>query len=182
MGHLFHIVWWIFKRASGKVAEMDHFEYLYIFLFRQINIDYSICEALKRFPNCRAALIIYDICCQWCKHFRERVSESEFLEIWEGIEITPAVGKWHLAAHIRECFCKFSLNFVEGAAEVEGEILETLWSGLDEIAGLTQGMSISHRQEVLDDYINDSNWKKLLRIRTYTIQIDWRDRIHYPSS
>ena len=85
--------------------------------------------------------------------------------MWDRIVITPAVGKWHLAAHIRECFAKFSLNFIEGSAQVDGEIMETLWSGLDLIAGLTQVMSISHRQEVLDDYMNDSNWKKLLRIR-----------------
>jgi len=32
------------------------------------------------------------------------------------------------------CFPKFSLNFVEGAGEVDGEILETLWSPLDEVA------------------------------------------------
>jgi hypothetical protein len=73
-------------------------------------------------------------------------------------------GKWHLAAHIAECFPKFTLNFVEGAGQVEGEILETLWSPLDEVAGLTQAMSVAHRQEVLDAYINDSNWKKIVRI------------------
>jgi len=133
---------------------------------RQINIDYAICEALKRFPRRRAALIIYDICCQWFTNFRKRVSESEWLEIWDDLDITAAVGKWHLAAHIRGCFAKFSLNFIEGSAQVDGEIMETLWSGLDLIAGITQGMTIAHRQEVLDDYINDSNWKKLLKLRT----------------
>jgi hypothetical protein len=91
------------------------------------------------------------------------VSESEFLELWDSLEITGAVGKWHLATHIAECFPKFTLNFVEGAGQVEGEILETLWSGLDEITGLAQAMSIAHHQEVIDEYMNDSNWRKLLR-------------------
>ena len=127
-------------------------------------MDYSICEALKRFPRHQLALIIYDICCQWCIHFRERVSQSEFLELWESFEITPAVGKWHLAAHISKCFYRFSLNFIEGAAQVEGEILETLWSVLDDVAGITQSMSVAHRQEVLDDYMNDSNWRKTIRM------------------
>jgi Kyakuja-Dileera-Zisupton transposase len=90
--------------------------------------------------------------------------------MWDDIDITPAVGKWHLAAHVRECFAKFSLNFIEGSAEVDGEIMETLWSGLDLIAGITQGMTIAHRQEVLDDYINDSNWKKLLHLRRSSIK------------
>jgi hypothetical protein len=111
------------------------------------------------------ALIVYDICCQWSIHFRQRVSESKFLELWDSLEIIGAVGKWHLAAHIPECFPKFSLNFVEGSGEVEGEILETLWSGLDEIAGMTQAMSIAHHQEVIDEYMNDSNWRKIIRMR-----------------
>ena len=132
--------------------------------YRQANMDYSICQALKRFPQHTLALVIYDICCQWCIHFHDCVSESEFLEVWESLEITPAVGKWHLAAHVAACFHKFSLNFIEGAAQVEGEIMEILWSGLDEVAGLTQGMSLAHHQEVLDDYMNDSNWRKILRI------------------
>ena len=92
------------------------------------------------------------------------MSESEFLEFWESLEITPAVRKWHLAAHVPECFYKFSLNFIEGTAEFEGEIMETLWSVLDEVAGLTQGMSLAHRQEILDEYMNDSNWRKIMRI------------------
>ncbi|KIM76564.1 hypothetical protein PILCRDRAFT_77687, partial [Piloderma croceum F 1598] len=87
-----------------------------------------------------------------------------FLELWESLEITGAVGKWHLAAHIAECFSKFTLNFVEGAGQVDGEILETLWSPLDEVAGLTQAMSIAHHQEFLDACINDSNWWKIIRI------------------
>jgi hypothetical protein len=97
-------------------------------------MDYSICQALKHFPGHVQALIVYDICCQWSIHFRQRVSESKFLELYDSMEITGAVGKWHLATHIPECFPKFSLNFVEGSSELNGEILETLWSKLDEIA------------------------------------------------
>jgi len=128
-------------------------------------MDYSICQALKRFPHHVQALIIYDICCQWSLHFRQHVSESKFLELFDSLEITGAVGKWHLAAHIPECFPKFSLNFVEGTGEVDGEILEMLWSPLDEIAGLTQAMSIPHAQEVIDDHMNNSNWRKIIRMR-----------------
>lgn len=128
-------------------------------------MDYSICQALKRFPGHVQALIVYDICCQWSIHFRQRVSESEFLELYDSLEIIGAVGKWHLAAHIPECFPKFSLNFVKGAGEVDGEILETLWSGLDEVAGMAQAMSIAHHQEVIDEHMKDSNWRKIIRIR-----------------
>src|ERR1700733_15366999 len=133
-------------------------------------MDYSICQALKRFPGHVQALIVYDICCQWSIHFRQRISESDFLERYDSMEITGAIGKWHLAAHIPECFPKFSLNFVE----VEGEILETLWSGLDEIARMTQAMSIVHYQEVIDEYMNDSNWRKIIRMRRYLFYMHHR--------
>lgn len=131
---------------------------------RQINIDYSICQALKLFPQHGQALVIYDICCQWIVHFRERVLQSESLELRDSLDVIGAVGKWHLAAHVPACFPRFTLNFVEGAGQVEGEILETLWSGLDEVAGLAQAMSISHHQETLDEYMNDNNWRKIIRM------------------
>jgi hypothetical protein len=35
---------------------------------------------------------------------------------------------------------------------------------MHEIAGLAQAMSIAHHQEVIDEYMNDSNWQKMLRI------------------
>jgi hypothetical protein len=132
-------------------------------------MDYSICQALKRFPWHLLVLIIYDICCQWIIHFRERVSESEFLELSDSIGITGAIGKFHLAAHIPECFPLFTLNFIEGAGQVDGEILETLWSNMDEVAGLAQAMSLAHHQEVVDDHMNDSNWRKMIRTGTSNI-------------
>ncbi|KAI6008480.1 hypothetical protein EDC04DRAFT_2907147 [Pisolithus marmoratus] len=59
------------------------------------------------------------------------------------LEIVPAVGKFHLAAHKLSCFPRYSLNFIKGAGHLDGEILETL-------------------QEVYDDHMRDSNWKKLV--------------------
>ena len=94
------------------------------------------------------------------------MADSDFLELPDFMEITGAVGKWHLAAHIRECFPKYTLNFIEGAGQVDGEILETLWSRLDEIAGLAQSMSIANHQETIDEHMNDNNWQKTIRMGT----------------
>ena len=80
------------------------------------------------------------------------------------LDIIGVVGKWHLAEHIPSCFLKFTLNSVEGAAQVDGEIMETLWSGLDEVARLAQAMSLAHHQETIDEYMNDSNWRKIVCI------------------
>src|SRR5258705_2986474 len=120
-------------------------------------MGYSICQALKRFPRWVQALIIYDICCQWSIHFRQCVSESEFLEISDTLDITGAIGKWHLAAHIPECFPKFTLNFIEGAGQVDGEILETLWSNMDEVAGVSPVKLDSHYHGTTDGDYDDSN-------------------------
>src|SRR5258705_12357211 len=127
-------------------------------------MDYSICQALKRFPGHLIALIIYDICCQWIIHFRERVSESEFLELCASIEIVGAVGKFHLAAHIPECFHKFTLNFIEGAGEVDGKILETLWSDMDGVAGFAQAMSGCHHQEGVVDNMSVCNLGEIIHV------------------
>ena len=51
---------------------------------------------------------------------------------------------------------------MEGSGQLDGEILEALWASLDKVVGSTRSMSCAHRQEVLDDYMNDSNWKKLV--------------------
>ena len=58
------------------------------------------------------------------------------------------------------CFAKFSLNFIQGIGQVDGKILETLWSVTNKIAGTTRAMGKLHRSEVLDDDMYDSNWKK----------------------
>ena len=107
---------------------------------RQINMDYSVCQALKRFPGHDKALIIYDICCQWIINFRRRVAKTTTLELVDSLEIMGAIGKWHLAAHIPSCFSTY------------------------EIARLAQAMSASHHQETVDKYMNDSNWRKAVRI------------------
>ena len=45
-----------------------------------------------------------------------------------------------------------------------GEILETLWSATNKVAGTTRAMGKSHQSEVLDDNMYDSNQKKWVGI------------------
>ena len=76
------------------------------------------------------------------------------------MKIFGAIGKFHLVDHVDSCFSKFTLNFMKGAGHIDGEILETLWSGMNKVSGAARSMSKAHRQETLDDYMRDSNWKK----------------------
>ncbi|KAG1877467.1 hypothetical protein F4604DRAFT_1680133 [Suillus subluteus] len=132
---------------------------------RQMNMDYSICNAVK-YPSgdIGSALIIYDVACQWSIHFRERVDQSYHLSLPPSIKILPAIGKFHLSAHKLLCFPRFSLNFITGAGHIDGEILETLWAPFNKISPTSRSMTLAHRKEVLDDHMRDSNWKKLVGI------------------
>jgi hypothetical protein len=126
-----------------------------------MNIDYAICQALgHNSVGLSEALIAYDVACQWSIHFEERVNQSAHLTLPNGLSYIPAVGKFHLAAHVPSCFAQFSLNFVQGAGQQDGEVLETLWSGLNKAAGSTRAMTKPYRQEMVDAHMLDSNWKK----------------------
>jgi hypothetical protein len=82
--------------------------------------------------------------------------------LWEHFQLTLAIGKFHLGAHIKECFRKFSLNFIRGTRQIDGEIMETLWFILDKVSGITWSMLWTHRQEILDDCMDDGNFKKFV--------------------
>jgi hypothetical protein len=130
-----------------------------------MNIDYSICQALCfNTSGFEEALVEYDVACSWSINFHKRLSASPYLTVPMDLNIVPAVGKFHLASHKGDCFAKYSLNFVEGAGQQDGEILETLWSSLNKASGSIRAMSKAHRQEMLDDHMLDSNWKKMVHI------------------
>ena len=131
---------------------------------RQMSIDYAVCQSLCSLAGNPRVITIYDVACQWSRNFKRRVQGSKYLDIPADLEVVPAVGKWHLGAHVVDCFPKFSLNFIQGIGQVDGEILETLWSTTNKVAGTTRAMGKSHRSEVLDDNMYDSNWKKWVGI------------------
>ncbi|KAG1778007.1 hypothetical protein EV702DRAFT_968763, partial [Suillus placidus] len=132
---------------------------------RHMNIDYSICNAITQAANSiDNSLIIYDVGCQWNLHFGERVDNCPGLTLPDNTEIVAAVGKFHLSAHKLACFARYSLNFTLGAAQVDGEILETLWAPFNKISPTACSMSQAHCQEILDDHMRNSNWKKLVGI------------------
>lgn len=159
------IALWTSRKERGKPeiagvhAEVDCID------SRQVNIDYSVCQALRwcseGLVKCR---IIYDIACQYHKKFKQRVQLGRYLGIPEDLLLEWAIGKFHIGGHILDCFPEFSLNFILGAAQIDGEILETLWAALNKISGSTRAMSKAHRSEVLNAHMNDSNWKKLVGI------------------
>jgi Kyakuja-Dileera-Zisupton transposase len=130
-----------------------------------MNIDYAICQALSyNTAGLSEALIEYDVACQWSINFTKRLQDSPTLRIPKGLSWISGVGKFHLGTHEQTCFAKFSLNFIQGAGQQDGEILETLWAPLNKISSSSRAMSTPGRQETVDDHMRDSNWKKATRI------------------
>ena len=63
---------------------------------RQINVDYAVCQSLNSMESGCQVVTIYDVACQWSRNFRRRVEASKYLDFPLGMELVPAVGKWHL--------------------------------------------------------------------------------------
>jgi Kyakuja-Dileera-Zisupton transposase len=163
--------WLLCASLSGGLPEGRKVGFAYFFKVfseagaRHMNIDYSVCNALQhRTEGMTASLVCYDIGCQWSINFLNRVKKSDHLSLPPGLDIISAVGKFHLGAHIPECFALYSLNFVDGAGQQDGEIIETLWSDTNRFSGSLRAMSKAHRHEVLDDIMRDSNWKKMVNM------------------
>lgn len=161
-------LWWISKKARGAYCIMLFIPQITsadMSYHRQMNMDYSLSSALSLTLNgLKRVFALYDIMCQYGVNLRRRFESSEFLSLPPDITIQHGIGIWHVNGHLPDCFCRFCPLFIKGAGNVDGEILETLWSSLNEISGSTRAMTASHRQEILDDHMNYSNWGKLVRI------------------
>jgi Kyakuja-Dileera-Zisupton transposase len=137
-GHLFPIQLLIFKR------EKREFPYPFVCLVKidptksQKNMDYSIFKALNfNMEGIEAALISYDVMCQWSVHMMERVASSDYLNLPDNLELKLAIGLFHIHGHQDTCLARYSPSFIEGGRQIDGETIETLWAPLNEITRST---------------------------------------------
>ena len=101
---------------------------------------------------------------------KDRVAGSSHLKIPDGLELRLGIGLFHIHGHQDPCLARYSPSFIEGGRQIDGETIETLWAPLNEISRSTRGMAMSHCREVIDDHMNNSNWKKLIDLgRLYLI-------------
>lgn len=123
-------------------------------------MDYALSQAFQQHKGIRTALVMYDIACQYSKHIQERFTIGPYLSWPSDLTVYWGIGLFHVHGHQSECLPKYSPSFIPGAGQVDGEIIETLWAPLNRISGSTRAMSTSHRKEVIDDHMNDANWRK----------------------
>ena len=129
-------------------------------------MDYSLSEALKNsnVTGLARILLIYDIMCQYFKRLNTRMEESQFITLPLGTAILHGISLFHVGGHLWQCFSHFSLTFIAGTGQVDGEILESLWSVPNKISPSTQIATHVGHIETLDDHMGDSNFKKMLDI------------------
>ena len=76
-------------------------------------MDYSIFNVLNfKMSGIEAALICYDVMCQWSVHMKERVADSRYLEIPDGLELRLGIGLFHIHGHHDACLARYSPSFI----------------------------------------------------------------------
>ncbi|KAI0690384.1 hypothetical protein C8T65DRAFT_523951, partial [Cerioporus squamosus] len=131
---------------------------------QQKNMDYCLYWVTQNLAGVVLLTVLYDIWCHYWIHLLRRFSNSPALSFPPGMVISGGIGQFHVHAHRRECYPRFSPNFIPGMGVVKNEIIESLWPDTNDIANSTRGMATGHCQESIDDHMNDSNWMKLTRL------------------
>ncbi|KAJ7838570.1 hypothetical protein B0H13DRAFT_1911683 [Mycena leptocephala] len=74
------------------------------------------------------------------------------------------IPKLHLHAHILACRLMFSLNFLAGAGQTDGEGIERPWANIGGVATSTREQGPGSRRDTLDDHWGYWNWNKLVTL------------------
>jgi len=78
-------------------------------------MDYSIFKALNfNMGEIEAALICYDVMCQWSIHMKDRVTGSRHLKVPDGLELRLGIGLFHIHGHQDTCLARYLPSFIEG--------------------------------------------------------------------
>lgn len=132
---------------------------------RQVNMDYALSQTmtLGGVEHIPRLLLLYDIMCQWGVHMKQRFTQNG-LSVPNVHEILRGVGIWHVYAHVNRCFGRYAPIYLKHVGLVDGEILETLWSLLNQVSESCQTMSLASREETINFHMNDINRKKNLEM------------------
>ncbi|KAJ7026230.1 hypothetical protein C8F04DRAFT_1268406 [Mycena alexandri] len=133
---------------------------------RYSNMDW-IFGAIMRWKNARQPKVIsYDIICQWFVKLFERLVKMppavRFLIVMNVFRFV--IPKMHIHSHTLACQLLFSLNFLVGAGQTDGEGIERPWANLGGVATSTREMGPGSRRDTLDSHLSFWNWIKLIGI------------------
>jgi hypothetical protein len=132
-----------------------------------VNMDYIFFSCLVG-TALLAVTVSYDIACQWSRNLLDRMARLPInMHLPETTKLTFRVPKFHLPAHVQKCWAPFSLNFTPGVGRTDGEGVERTWSSLNGVARCVSMMGPGGRMDTLDDFCNDHNWLKTMKIGTW---------------
>ncbi|KAJ7470638.1 hypothetical protein FB451DRAFT_1400216 [Mycena latifolia] len=133
---------------------------------RFANMDYVFASILKHKHEKLFKFISYDIICIWSKHLFDRLKALP-PNVWiavVGVLFRFTIPKMHIHAHTLICQLLFSLNYLLGAAETDGEGTERAWGTLGAVAASTRNVGPGARHDVLESQLSYWNWLKLVGI------------------
>ncbi|KAJ7693264.1 hypothetical protein B0H16DRAFT_1669558 [Mycena metata] len=130
---------------------------------RYANMDYIFASILRHWDQRLKKVISYDIVCQWWKMLKERLLHLPPLLRMKIVMhlIHFVIPKMHINAHILACRLLFSLSFLLGAGQTDGEGIERPWANIGGVATSTREQGPGFRHDTLDDHWNYWNWVKL---------------------
>ncbi|KAK6966340.1 CxC2 domain-containing protein [Favolaschia claudopus] len=133
---------------------------------RYDNMDYIFASFLRWLDTRLRKIVSYDIVCQWFKKLCERLKDLPPLV---RLHIIIAffrfvIPKLHIHAHTLFCQLCFSLNYLPGAGQTDGEGIERPWANVGGVATSTREMGPGSRHDILDDHFGWWNWWKLVGI------------------
>ncbi|KAJ7029081.1 hypothetical protein C8F04DRAFT_1188013 [Mycena alexandri] len=133
---------------------------------RYSNMDW-IYSAFMRWKDERLGKVVsYDIICQWFKKLFDRLlnmpSTVRFVVVTSLMRFV--IPKMHIHSHTLACQVLFSLNFLLGAGQTDGEGIERPWANLGGVATSTREMGLGARCDTLDSHLGYWNWSKLIHI------------------
>ncbi|KAJ7500190.1 hypothetical protein B0H11DRAFT_2225734 [Mycena galericulata] len=133
---------------------------------RFANVDYVAASILKHWHPDLFKVFSYDIVCIWSKHLIERLKALPGnVRIYLVAALCRfVIPKMHIQAHNFLCRLLFSLAWLLGAAQVDGEGIERPWATLGALAGSTMRMGPGFRHDTLDCQLAYWNWLKLVNI------------------
>ncbi|OJT11755.1 hypothetical protein TRAPUB_11697 [Trametes pubescens] len=129
---------------------------------RQANMDYLFFSAVM--GVLLALMISYNIVCQWYRHLWARMTNlPPAMQIARSRLPTVRFGipKEHIRVH-GPGHSKFSFNFLRWVGRTYGEGVESHWAFMNPIALSAHEMSLSSRQELMNDHWGSWNWRKIV--------------------
>ncbi|KAF8589210.1 hypothetical protein K439DRAFT_1333200 [Ramaria rubella] len=136
---------------------------------RYANVDYALTQALREAVHLPFLGFMYDVTCQYIVNIRKCFKQSFPHLVPTLWRILPPIPKMHLQGSKDDCMYAFSLNYLEGAGQTSGKLVETVWHELNDTNGSTIEMNAGHCHDYLDDMYGDWNWNKVQKIGAFPL-------------